>query len=117
MDKVSRLGLVTANGVRNRSVENSRDTGWRGRCWRSFFFQAEDGIRDYKVTGVQTCALPILIVLNNDRPPACSISSTLIDERSSVVLRFGRIALPTSEEILASAIAGSEPLRDRKSVV
>src|SRR5256885_11138838 len=24
-----------------------------------FLFQAEDGIRDYKVTGVQTCALPI----------------------------------------------------------
>src|ERR1022692_3898354 len=24
-----------------------------------FFFEAEDGIRDYKVTGVQTCALPI----------------------------------------------------------
>src|SRR5256885_8029990 len=24
-----------------------------------FVFQAEDGIRDYKVTGVQTCALPI----------------------------------------------------------
>src|SRR5256885_10650402 len=31
-----------------------------------FFFQAEDGIRDYKVTGVQTCALPIL------RPTAVS---------------------------------------------
>ena len=28
-----------------------------------FFFQAEDGIRDYKVTGVQTCALPISISL------------------------------------------------------
>src|SRR5258706_9773650 len=28
-----------------------------------FFFQAEDGIRDWSVTGVQTCALPILIVL------------------------------------------------------
>src|SRR6266850_4665202 len=26
--------------------------------WFFFFFQAEDGIRDYKVTGVQTCALP-----------------------------------------------------------
>src|SRR5205807_6773377 len=26
-----------------------------------FFFQAEDGIRDYKVTGVQTCALPIFV--------------------------------------------------------
>src|SRR5438876_8418878 len=25
----------------------------------SFFFQAEDGIRDGRVTGVQTCALPI----------------------------------------------------------
>src|SRR5690606_40351473 len=28
-------------------------SGW------SFFFQAEDGIRDFHVTGVQTCALPI----------------------------------------------------------
>src|SRR5258706_8015464 len=27
-----------------------------------FFFQAEDGIRDWSVTGVQTCALPILAV-------------------------------------------------------
>src|SRR5256885_12937478 len=31
----------------------------RKTAWRWFFFQAEDGIRDYKVTGVQTCALPI----------------------------------------------------------
>jgi len=29
-----------------------------------FFFQAEDGIRDYKVTGVQTCALPIYFKQN-----------------------------------------------------
>src|SRR5207249_8684941 len=27
--------------------------------WFYFFFQAEDGIRDRNVTGVQTCALPI----------------------------------------------------------
>src|SRR5699024_11450179 len=27
-----------------------------------FFFQAEDGIRDRNVTGVQTCALPICVV-------------------------------------------------------
>ena len=27
-----------------------------------FFFQAEDGIRDWSVTGVQTCALPISVV-------------------------------------------------------
>src|SRR5947207_7023579 len=28
-------------------------------CRFFFFFQAEDGIRDHGVTGVQTCALPI----------------------------------------------------------
>src|SRR5699024_11218790 len=34
-----------------------------------FFFQAEDGIRDRNVTGVQTCALPILLseVINEGR--------------------------------------------------
>src|SRR2546429_3881503 len=42
-----------------------------GRAWSNntrtwcllvfFFFQAEDGIRDVAVTGVQTCALPILV--------------------------------------------------------
>src|SRR2546430_6776708 len=31
-----------------------------------FFFQAEDGIRDLTVTGVQTCALPIYILTNYD---------------------------------------------------
>src|SRR5256884_9216907 len=29
------------------------------QVWHVFFFQAEDGIRDVAVTGVQTCALPI----------------------------------------------------------
>src|SRR5690606_40222998 len=33
-----------------------------------FFFQAEDGIRDFHVTGVQTCALPIFTA--TDVPPA-----------------------------------------------
>src|SRR5699024_12154415 len=32
----------------------------------SFFFQAEDGIRDRNVTGVQTCALPISIICDPD---------------------------------------------------
>src|SRR2546430_12163398 len=31
----------------------------RGSCLVVVFFQAEDGIRDLTVTGVQTCALPI----------------------------------------------------------
>src|SRR5690606_40078369 len=33
-----------------------------------FFFQAEDGIRDFHVTGVQTCALPICYHAEIDRP-------------------------------------------------
>src|SRR5256886_4367406 len=53
---------------RDRSVLNARRTEyecWRGfgsearACDTCFFFQAEDGIRDLTVTGVQTCALPI----------------------------------------------------------
>ena len=43
------------DGVKGRVV------GWSGDV--VFFFQAEDGIRDYDVTGVQTCALPILLIL------------------------------------------------------
>src|SRR3712207_8696644 len=36
-------------------------------CWFCFFFfQAEDGIRDIGVTGVQTCALPILHPLKRE---------------------------------------------------
>src|SRR5438132_4666427 len=32
-----------------------------------FFFQAEDGIRDHCVTGVQTCALPICLSRRRER--------------------------------------------------
>src|SRR2546430_5255942 len=37
--------------------KNSIRAKFMNRC--VFFFQAEDGIRDFTVTGVQTCALPI----------------------------------------------------------
>src|SRR2546430_13521585 len=45
----------------NASAENgSSSLGCRSTLLSSFFFfQAEDGIRDLTVTGVQTCALPI----------------------------------------------------------
>src|SRR2546430_6217313 len=38
-------------------------------CLNTFFFQAEDGIRDLTVTGVQTCALPIFAVHAQRRVP------------------------------------------------
>src|SRR5438046_10762261 len=41
-----------------------------------FFFQAEDGIRDWSVTGVQTCALPILAVLGQSLPTFWRASRT-----------------------------------------
>src|SRR5256885_16373667 len=47
--------------------------------WFVFFFQAEDGIRDYKVTGVQTCALPIS---PSSRP--CASARCLSSPRSTV---------------------------------
>src|SRR5688500_19835362 len=49
-----------------------------------FFFQAEDGIRDYKVTGVQTCALPIL----GRRPDGHDEARVWRDRRVSSSSRF-----------------------------
>src|SRR5207249_2503020 len=45
-----------------------------------FFFQAEDGIRDRNVTGVQTCALPILM---GDQSGAPAIPVILRNENSA----------------------------------
>src|SRR6266540_5558830 len=39
-----------------------------GKCVCFFFFQAEDGIRDRDVTGVQTCALPIWLAALTGAP-------------------------------------------------
>src|SRR5690606_40991703 len=41
-----------------------------------FFFQAEDGIRDFHVTGVQTCALPICVPCCSTAPGCTRRSST-----------------------------------------
>src|SRR5256885_2012616 len=52
--------LLRPMGVHLPLVVPARTGGiWFPHRASSFFFQAEDGIRDYKVTGVQTCALPI----------------------------------------------------------
>src|SRR5690625_7565992 len=40
-----------------------------------FFFQAEDGIRDGHVTGVQTCALPIWVFSAKEPIPSAAVSS------------------------------------------
>src|SRR5207302_5447374 len=62
----------------------------------AFFFQAEDGIRDFHVTGVQTCALPILAKMTGGRAKALTqrVGRTLADgpaiaERAQIVTADG----------------------------
>src|ERR1022692_5133757 len=58
-----------------------------------FFFQAEDGIRDYKVTGVQTCALPIWgrICRRGGRGPRCCRGSC--SDRKSTRLNSSHLVI------------------------
>src|SRR5215204_4714631 len=49
------------------------------------FFQAEDGIRDHCVTGVQTCALPILEVPDSDKPDALTRLLKAEDPEQAIV--------------------------------
>src|SRR5256885_12803288 len=82
-----------------------------------FFFQAEDGIRDYKVTGVQTCALPISGVIGvptyRRALPGCSTWSGST--------RGGRTTIRTSSPAACASASASRwhlrSTRDRKSVV
>src|SRR3989441_6039830 len=59
-----------------------------------FFFQAEDGIRDKLVTGVQTCALPILVSR---------------ERKFSILLKNPRADLENEREVYKTFIAGSIP--------
>src|SRR5207253_5504360 len=54
----------------------------------AFFFQAEDGIRDGHVTGVQTCALPIWTF--GER----TIRFSMVPDFFSLVERIGHVPLP-----------------------
>src|SRR5256885_6465395 len=60
-----------------------------------FFFQAEDGIRDYKVTGVQTCALPIFQDVARHGRPVYSHSVFRWDAGGYLYTR--RLMLPLTE--------------------
>src|SRR5690606_40390028 len=60
-------------------------------CSFFFFFQAEDGIRDFHVTGVQTCALPILATTSSrGRRPARLSRCRRSSPSSSSMTRYGR---------------------------
>src|SRR2546430_8809008 len=72
--------------------------------FRVFFFQAEDGIRDLTVTGVQTCALPICFVLGVQRLgiPIIQMSDAAYGVRSSGENGRYSTALPSNVAAAAS---------------
>src|SRR2546427_4511646 len=67
-----------------------------------FFFQAEDGIRDLTVTGVQTCALPIfaLCVICEIAIAACDLGEVL---GSAVALKL-LFGLPLLAGVILTAL-------------
>src|SRR5262249_57224318 len=68
---------------------------WRSCCDACFFFQAEDGIRDWSVTGVQTCALPIF-VLNTLEWQTADRDETREDVRQLRISEVARDAIKMS---------------------
>src|SRR5699024_11504985 len=65
-----------------------------------FFFQAEDGIRDRNVTGVQTCALPISVVVASSSPRTIGVVFSAVGGMVSlsIVATVVVLASPRSEE-------------------
>src|SRR2546427_10783347 len=61
-----------------------------------FFFQAEDGIRDLTVTGVQTCALPISKLALIEEPPA------KLKELQGKLLRWRKAGTPFDQPCCGS---------------
>src|SRR2546427_1854205 len=62
-----------------------------------FFFQAEDGIRDLTVTGVQTCALPILVIVPVFERRAAGLyhnSAAVIDADGRVLGIYRKMHIP-----------------------
>src|SRR5215510_14797413 len=78
-----------------------------------FFFQAEDGIRDGHVTGVQTCALPICSDWGGGKLNAMTVSLQPLDPSSSAELisnLIGGTGLPTEVSERLAEAAGGNPL-------
>src|SRR2546430_2743739 len=65
----------------------------------SFFFQAEDGIRDLTVTGVQTCALPIFMDPVAAMRPDASLARIFVKETSSEIAGGGAHAAVSEEQV------------------
>src|SRR6267378_560275 len=80
-----------------------------------FFFQAEDGIRDLYVTGVQTCALPILPPLSSCEA-ASSIATLAPSSPAASAAHSAALPLPTITTSNCSRTGFNQQLRQRPHV-
>src|SRR2546421_4763770 len=80
-----------------------------------FFFQAEDGIRDLIVTGVQTCALPILNVPNPFVPAQFFIANAAGAVSNGVELEVNARPDPRLDLFGGAGFTSAHFSRDRKS--
>ena len=75
-----------------------------------FFFQAEDGIRDYDVTGVQTCALPIFPrARGGDDPGLASSTRDILDRAFQEAEIFSDEYVSTEHILLCLALTETDP--------
>src|SRR3712207_7311656 len=82
-----------------------------------FFFQAEDGIRDIGVTGVQTCALPILTPPDRRRPASMVAQVPIGAATAPTKAACGQASRPMPPAGSRSSASGRIIRADRKSVV
>src|SRR2546427_8942512 len=78
-----------------------------------FFFQAEDGIRDLTVTGVQTCALPI----SSSLVPRVVVTSPCVSPRVNSADPCARGKSPTSQEMDRTWSFLRPPMRQPSCVI
>src|SRR5271165_3197413 len=72
-----------------------------------FFFQAEDGIRDFHVTGVQTCALPIWTRSVRIDEAMGSLVKVMLDHAAESSAGLSALPVAAASAVLASACAAA----------
>src|SRR5690606_12608216 len=75
-----------------------------------FFFQAEDGIRDFHVTGVQTCALPISQVSTDVQLASASTLTVTATTPASVQAAVPGNTVSVRKQATASAVTPTRPV-------
>src|SRR5260370_2186431 len=99
-----------SNGVRIKVASEPRPAALKWLVRRLvFFFQAEDGIRDSSVTGVQTCALPIYMTITDS---GSDLNFSLTEQVSESVIVIYVSALVDGQDWIESTQFSSLAVKD-----